>query len=235
MANIVVYVRHAESDANLIIHTSKSQRKELTVSQEDKLNSYHDPGITAVGVRQAECTAITLLNKIREMNKKIVDVYISPYKRAQNTAKPFIDKCISDGLAVNVLIVNELQEYTPPKKKLIEEQRGTGMAIHETYDAFVNQVLRFNEALKKELQKQEDDRILIIFGHSLFFSALMTYHIGHEKVKPTEVSSLQMPNCSISCERYKLEASEWRTYVVANASHLAREIITGTHVPFGII
>jgi broad specificity phosphatase PhoE len=236
MVNLVVYVRHAESDANLIIHTSKSQRKLLTASQEDKLNSYHDPDITPTGVKQAEHTAIYLLGKIKQMNKKTVDIYVSPFKRAQDTAKPFIDYCVSDGgVAVNVSTINDLQEYTPTNKILTDEQRKIGMIFHEIYDAFIDRVMSFNEALKQELQKQDDDRILIIFGHSLFFSALMTYHIGHEKIRPTEISSLQMPNCSISCESYRPESLQWRTLVVSNVSHLPGEIATGTHVPFGII
>lgn len=235
MVNLVVYVRHAESDANLIIHTSKSQRKVLTASQEDKLNSYHDPDITPIGIKQADCTAAYLVSKIKSMNKKTVDIYISPFKRAQDTAKPFIDCCISDELTLNVLTINDLQEYTPLNKVLTDEQKKVGLIFHETYDAFVERVVSFNEVLKQELQKQDDDRIIVIFGHSLFFSVLMTYHIGHEKIRPTEISSLQMPNCSISCESYRPESLQWRTLVVSNASHLPREIATGIHVPFGII
>jgi len=90
--------------------------------------------------------------------------------------------------------------------------------------------MQFNGLLLNELKNQTDDHILIIFGHSLFFSSIISYHIQHEKNKITDFSSLQLPNCSISCESYNFTENKWKTYMVSNISHLPKNIITGSHV-----
>lgn len=232
MINTVLYVRHAESDANVIIHKSKKERKKLTTSQEEKINSYHDPDITEIGFKQAECTGKHIYDKIKD--KKNIHVWISPFKRAQDTAKSFIDICTSNGLKPNITILNDLQEYTSSNKTLKDEQKQLGLVTHESYDMFFEQVLRFNDILKNELKNHTTDDILIIFGHSLFFSSLISYHINHEKNKQIDISSLQLPNCSISCESYNFETLRWKTFVIGNTSHIPVDIATGIHVPFSL-
>jgi len=235
MEKLVIYVRHAESESNAVIHNSrKNNRKKLTDSQEDKINSYHDPNITPHGIKQSEQTAYNLLSTLKIMNKKKINIWMSPFQRAQDTAKYFIDSCNKEELSVKVSVMLELQEYTSSKKPITDEQLKSGIIIHDTMEMFIDQIMKFNDTLKKELIDQDDDSILIIFGHSMFFSTLMSYHIIHELYKPIEIPSLRLPNCSISCEAYFPDKLKWKSYVVASTSHLPKELVTGNHVPFGI-
>ncbi len=233
MNNLVVYVRHAESESNVILHDNKN--KNLTTSQENILNSHIDPNITKKGIEQSSNTATCLLNKIKEMGKTIIDVWISPFQRAQQTASYFIELCHKEGIQINLKTVVELQEYTSSKKTISDEQKKLGMLIHNTKEIFVNQVIKFNDDLKTTLKEQTKDNILIVFGHSIFFSNLISYHVNHEQFRPNDFTSLQLPNCSISCENYNFNKLEWKTYVVGNVSHLPKNIITGEHVSFGIV
>ena len=229
MNNLVIYVRHAESEANTIIHKSKSLGKPLTSSQELKIHSYSDPDITHLGIEQSKATAQYLFDNIKKMNKKHVTVWLSPMKRAQHTGKYFIDLFKDD--LITTKIINELQEFTSTKITL--EDHHTYLVNHATKEEFFDQIMKFNELLLDELKNQThepNDHILIIFGHSLFFSSILSYHIQHEKNKIVEFSSLQLPNCSISCESYNFTENKWKTYMVSNISHLPKNIVTGSHV-----
>jgi broad specificity phosphatase PhoE len=233
MENLVVYVRHAESESNLILHNNKD--KNLSSSQEKNLNSYHDPDITELGIKQSICTAQYILNKIKEMNKTKINVWMSPFQRAQDTAMYFIDLCYKENIEINFKIIVELQEYTSPKKVLSEQQTKQGLIIHDTKEIFIDKVIKFNDTLKTELKEHTKSDILIVFGHSLFFSNLFSYHINHEQFRPNERGSIRLPNCSISCESYNFDTLKWNTYVLSNIAHLPKEYVTGEDVPFGII
>lgn len=229
MNNLVVYVRHAESEANIIIHNHKDKSKPLSQSQEMKINSFLDPDISQIGIEQAKVTATYLFDTIKKMNKTKITVWQSPFLRAQHTAKYFIELCQEN--LIHSSIVNELQEYTSTKVILYNHAY---LINHETKDEFYDQVIKFNKLLLEELEHQNQDNILIIFGHSLFFSTLITYHIQHEKCKIYDMSSLQLPNCSISCESHDFLNNKWKTFMVSNISHLPKHIVTGNHILFGI-
>ena len=231
MKNLVVYVRHAESESNLILHTNKNN---LTSSQEKSLDSYHDPDITELGTKQSSCTAQYLLTKVKEMNKTKVDIWMSPFQRAQDTAMYFIKLCNKQNIEINLKTIVELQEYTSPKKVLSESQFKQGLINHNTKEIFIDQVIKFNDTLKTELKEQTKDNILIIFGHSLFFSNLFAYHTNHEQFRPIERGSIRLPNCSISAESYNFDTLKWSTYVISSISHLPKELVTGEEVPFGV-
>lgn len=239
MKKIVVYVRHAESEANVIIHKEKDKLKKLSDDQDELINSYIDPNITSLGEQQALYTAKYLIERIRLMNKTNITVWISPFRRTQETAKYFINLCIENNITYKVQIIPELQEYTTNKKPVSEILIDNGIVIHKSFSEFVSQVIIFNNILKNELRKQDQNTIHILFGHSLFFSVLMSYHIIHEQVFPKNISSLQLPNCSISCEALNEtynnsdnNESAWLTFVVGSISHLPNNIVTGNHIPF---
>jgi broad specificity phosphatase PhoE len=225
MNNLVIYVRHAESVANKIIHNNK--HKTLTECQENELNSFLNPNITELGILQAKSTANCLMKNLELLNKDKVTVLVSPYKRTQHTCAYFIDLLNHSKICYNIKIVQELQEYSPPKKS-----GSPNFITHYSMDEFIDQVLKFNEILKFELATSDT---IIIFGHSLFFSSLIAYHVSHEKHRPSEMPSFQLPNCSISCENYDLTNKIWRTYMTSNISHLSKDIVTGNHSSFDII
>lgn len=225
----VVYVRHAESEANTIIHTSTK----LTEDDEKMINSYGDPNITECGYSQASTTSKYLLQKIVKINKQKVHIWISPFKRAQQTAEKFIDECKNSGLEYSIETLIFLQEYTSPKKKLSQELLDKGLIIHNSIADFNKIVREFNKYLKTALLKQTDEEIIVIFGHSVFFSSLLTYQCIQEEYNITQFPCFQLPNCSITS--VALDKNEqWRINIVSNISHLNTNDITGNHVPFGI-
>ncbi len=237
MDNLVIYVRHAESEANVVIHNkpNKSDKSKLSQSQENLLNSYADPHITSLGKTQAAHTATHLIQTILKLNKTKVTIWVSPFKRTIETAKPFIIGCFDRNIDYTVTFLPELQEYTTNKKPLSEEQKESGLIIHQNFDSFLHKLLTFNEMLKNQLKKQNQEQILIVFGHSIFFSTLLSYHIMHERITPTEISSLQLPNCSLSCEMLEVNPFKWATFIVGSVAHLNKNIITGNHVPLGYL
>lgn len=225
--NFVIYVRHAESEANTIIHENKKKGKtSLSASQEIIFHSFADPKITSTGIEQSKTTAKYLFDQLRKMNKTNITVFLSPMRRAQETGKYFIE-CFKD-TQITVKVLNELQEYT--STDVIFDEQHAHLIKHESKEQFYHQVMKFNDLLHEELKTHTPEHALIIFGHSLFFSSLLSYHIQHEKNKITDVSSLQLPNCSISCESYNPKDKTWKTFMIGHTSHLPKEIMTGTHV-----
>lgn len=233
--NLVIYVRHAESEANLIIHNRKNQLKPLSKSQEAIMTSLHtDPNITLNGTYQAASTANHLLDRIRMMGRTSVTVWISPFQRTQQTAKPFIDLCAKYHIDCEICILPELQEYTTDKYTLSDKQKQIGLIVHGSVNHFLDKVVEFSNILKDHLKTQEPNSVLIVFGHSLFISSLMAYHVTQETFS-NDLSGFHLPNCSISCEMYQSENNRWNTFIVGSIAHIPEKNITGNHVPFGYL
>jgi hypothetical protein len=175
------------------------------------------------------------MNRINTMGKTKITIWISPFKRTEETANRFIDLCSKYYIDYDVKFFPELQEYTTNKKPMSDKQKNVGLIIHDSLDIFLNKVIQFNDMLKIELKEQTKDNVLVIFGHSVFFSSLLSYHVTHEKHMPNNISSIQLPNCSISCESFFSETNKWKTFIVGSIAHLPENVITGNHVPFGSI
>ena len=233
MKNMVVYIRHSESESNVVLHNNP--KSNLSSSEEALINSFSDPNITNKGKAQALVTANFLFDKIKSMKKTNLKILVSPFKRAQQTMLPFIELCEKHNIKHNFIIMNELQEYTSPKKILNPEQKMRGLVNHHTWQDYIPFVLKFNDILKQELKKQKDNEILIIFGHSLFFSSLLSYHIAQEEHMSNDKPHIHQPNCCISCESYDIEREKWLTYIVSSVAHISSEIISGDHMPFGTL
>jgi len=234
--NLVIYVRHAESEANRLIHNREDQLKPLSKSQEAIMTSLHtDPNITLNGTHQAVSTANYLLDRIRMMGRTNVTVWISPFQRTLQTAKPFIDLCANHHhIDCEVCILPELQEYTTDKYTLSDKQKQSGLIVHESVNHFLDKVVEFSNILKNQLKTQESNNVLIVFGHSLFISSLMAYHVTHETFL-NDLSGFHLPNCSISCEMYQFEKNRWHTFIVGSIAHIPEKFITGNHVPIGYL
>jgi broad specificity phosphatase PhoE len=233
MNNLVVYVRHAESESNVVIHRKADRLAELSASESDELHSYADPRITEVGASAAVVTAKHLFEKLALMGRTKITVWVSPYRRAVETAQPFIDLLNKNNIAFQSSVRYDLQEYTTPKKPLSDEMIASGFVVDLNEKSFINRVIAFNELhLKYEMASQtrgHESSALIIFGHSLFFSCLLSHHIHHEKITFDTFPSLQLPNCSISCETM-CDGVLWKTFMIGGTGHLPNTLVTGNHV-----
>lgn len=225
----VILVRHGESESNKIIHINKT----LTEDHEEQLSRFSNPNLTDLGFKQATQTGNYLHNILKNNNKKI-NVWISPYDRTQQTAKPFLDICLSQSMQLETNIVPDLYEYTSPKKQLGENLLKLGVGHDHSFDDFVKRVIQFNSKLKEKLFEMDEDQILIIFGHSLFFSILMEYQVVQESYSNIHDVTFELPNCSISTIGFNFEKNKWSIYNVATMSHLQSDYVTGTHTSIGL-
>lgn len=226
-----IYVRHAESEQNQIIHQSKDQYI-------DTLKRMYDPELTVLGRHQAKITAEYLCRMLNIYYPKVkIECWGIPFRRVSQTIKPFFD----NDKVYNFSVINHygLQEYTPESKKYPEEMcEATGIiSHHDSLDQYYDQIEKLSDSIKEFLtDESREQKILIIFGHSLTFSQLLTYQSNNEKHRSQEISRIHLPNCSISVVQYdqsKTKFGGWQVYQTGSVAHLGA-YATGIHTPFGM-
>lgn len=230
--SFTIYVRHGESEQNQIIHKSEGQ-------QVQDLQKMYDPELTDLGKKQAEMTAEYLCYMLDKYYPHVtINVWVSPFKRTKQTAQPFIDK--KPQVVVNSQCLNHLlQEYTSEKNKYPIEMVESMDIIpyHKDLYHYYDCIKALSERIK--IFNRNDDvnpTVLIIFGHSLTFSQLLTYQSNNEAYQPQEISRIHLPNCSISVVQYQQSETKfrgWQIYQTGNIAHLAK-YATGIHTPFGM-
>jgi broad specificity phosphatase PhoE len=227
----VIYVRHGESEQNKIIHSSSEQRVE-------SLEKMYDPPLTQLGVKQAQMTGEYLACMLNEFYpQSSVYVWVSPLARAQQTANEFLTSKFLTR-KVSAAITPNLQEFVKKGEEypdfMIERWN---LKNHYSINEYLSDVVHLNTQIESYLQmKQNPHHILIIFGHSLTFSQLLTFQSNNEKIPLTQIARIHLPNCSISVAQYTSEGNRfdgWQVYQTGSISHLGLNA-TGIHVPFGL-
>lgn len=220
---MIIFVRHGESETNKFIHDGEQDL-------ESKINSLGDPELTKLGKRQAVNTADFLVRKLHGMGAPKVNVHISLFTRAQQTAAPFLE-LYGENIA-GKHISRDLMEWTPPKKNLSQLHLEKGLKHDKDWDNFAARVkdfiLQFDDATSTD-----DAKITIVFGHSIFISSMVSYLASQRNRFPSSVEELcfQLPNCSIST--VELRPTRWVTHYVGSIAHLPFELVSGTESPFG--
>lgn len=216
----IVFVRHAESESNVHLHTNHPDAENL-------INEVGDPKITQRGVQQAQQTAkhITGILKNTYSDQKVT-VMLSAFQRTMDTFSE-LSKVWPEMPIETIKICKDLNEYTSTKKQLSETDKKRGLFHDESWDAFL---LRVKSFVDKELLTI--DSPTIIFAHSLWISAAVSYLSSQRRYLPHKNElSFCFPNCSITVVRivngvYKIECS-------ASVAHLSSSVITGSHTDFG--
>ena len=122
-----------------------------------------------------------------------------------------------------------LQEYTKPEKTLTKDHLNRSIVHHKTWDDFTHQIRRFVDELEDHCQ--ENAHPVVIFGHSLYLSVLVSYLASSKKMMPKkEELVFRFPNCSITT--FEFSQGCWRIFNVATLAHLPNNVITGTECPF---
>lgn len=233
--NKIIYVRHGESQLNKFFCGNNSERGNAT-----SIRSIADPCLTDLGKIQAEMVGDHLVNKTLEkqingLKFSKVLVMVSPYDRAMNTSMPYLTKILErEDVELDVRILPDLCELTLPHKILNDDLKNKGIIHDNSWKSFVSRVKLFNKRLKSIIETQDSDKVLtIIFGHSLFFSVLLSIQ-GSQELFNGELSQIafELPNCSISSVGYSKIKKIWAIYHVASITHLSRDVITGNHVTF---
>jgi broad specificity phosphatase PhoE len=226
-ANFIL-VRHAESEANLILHNASAvggaeqYNAELIRQQIDLLG---EPNLTEKGRFQAMTTGSYLLELIQANNwgDLTIDVLISPQLRAQLTAQAFINAAKvqwPSTLKLNLIQYPTLYEYC---------KSGKSYCAGETFNQFQDRVYSFLLNLKETPPAQ----VKIVFGHSLFFSSMLTLAANQLTYNPlisVEDMAIHLPNCSISVLNWNPITQRWSIPVMGSIEHLPRSSRTGVHV-----
>lgn len=216
----VIFVRHAESESNVFIHTDRND-PELS----NKINALGDPKLSDLGAKQAQTVGEYLA---KQLVGKEVRVLTSRFTRCIQTSRPFCE-CFS-GNTEFVKHIDLLQEYTSPAKNLTPEHKSNGIMHHSTWDDFTKNVSVFVKLL--ENLAQDNAKPIVVFGHSLFLSVMLSY-LGSVKRFMPEKSQLcfRLPNCSITTFEYSQDV--WKIFNVASVAHLPKSLTTGTECSFG--
>jgi broad specificity phosphatase PhoE len=216
----ILFVRHGESDANAYIHADPNDP-----NLQHKLDMMGDPDLTPVGHEQAKAVGEYLANKLFGQKAYVLT---SQLARTKQTAEPFCKLHDTTYDSDELLL-----EYTRPHKLLTEAELKRGIKTHETWDIFTQQMETFIDALEVIMQCS-GDKPIVIFGHSLFLSVMVSYLGSCKKMIPDKSQlTFRFPNCSITAFQYS--QGTWKIFQVASIAHLPKEIVTGTECPYGII
>jgi broad specificity phosphatase PhoE len=207
----VIFVRHGESKANVLQHADRN-----AADLQEKMDALGDPGLSETGVKQADMTAYYLANKLSGS----ILVLGSKMKRAYRTAQMFHHRRYESRERYTAL----LNEYTRPSKKLTNEHVASGIVHHKSWDEFTANVVAFVDMMEREVEEET----VVVFGHSLFCSVLVTYISSGKQVLPEKDNCVfRFPNASISTFVYKEETKSWRILHTASTAHLGDSIKTG--------
>jgi broad specificity phosphatase PhoE len=240
----IIFVRHAESDANVFLHKGSNSITHFTQEHKEivnqQINALGNPSITNVGQKQSETVGKYLVQQLLNENVKSEQILVSTslFDRAESTAQSFVDEWeTTTKQKLNLFSDPLLCEYTSPDKKLSSHDLSKGITPHESWEHFTDQVKTFVQFMENV---REHDYV-IIFGHSLFLSA-MTSYIGSSKMFMPNKSQLvfRVPNCSITTFQYSKKSPEdshqkWKIHQQASIAHLPKELVTGRESSFGTI
>lgn len=215
----VIFVRHGESETNVHIH-----RNPTDPDLSKKIDALGDPELSELGCKQAQAVGKYLENALKDQK---VRVLTSQFTRTNQTAEPFMN---SHG---NIEVHQKLdciQEYTKPSKKLTDEHKDKGIIHHRSWNHFTDIMDSFVDLL--EFLAQSNDAPIVVFGHSLYFSVLVSYLASGKRHLPRKQDLIfRFPNCSITSMQYS--QGSWRIFNVASLAHIPRGLITGTECKYG--
>lgn len=228
-----ILVRHGETESNSLIHTSSGQN--LSRHQMEQVIRAFDTPLTPFGVRQAQATAEHLVQSLNAMGAKRVAVWVSPFERAIETARPFL--LHPNRPPCEMLRTPLLQEQVKSDKVIPKRLREDGVT-HFEWPEYLERVNTLKGQIQNELNRLGADEHLVIFGHSLTFSLLLSAMVGSDKIVH------QLPNCSISSARmgkFKgpgggnplLGKYGWEVLQTASVAHLPRWLTSGIHTLVG--
>jgi broad specificity phosphatase PhoE len=218
----IVFVRHGESEANVFLHNHDPDAG-------TKINRLGDPKLSTLGLEQAKATCQALIKSFNEIGNPRVFVLCSQFTRAVQTGQYFVDNYES---LLGYTETNKLLEYTPPKKNLSQIHLDSGLSHDHTWDEFKSRIISFCD----EWVTTPPHQPIVVFGHSMFISCLVTYISSHRKFFPEKDQMFfRYPNCSITTLVWDHERNRWMGDHIASITHLPKKLVTGTHTPFATL
>ena len=217
----IVFVRHGESEANVFLHNNDPEA-------DKHINRLGDPKLSDLGLKQSEVVGKALIESLNEMGHTEVRVLVSTFTRARQTSDYFCNNY--KGGEIHISITPQLLEYTPPKKSLSKVHLRSGLKHDKTWDNFKDRIVKFCE----DYLTSPPDKPIIVFGHSMFISCLVSYISSCRTFFPQKNQMcFRFPNCSITTILFDSYRNRWMADHVASIAHIPKDLITGVHTPFG--
>lgn len=219
---LVMLVRHGESEANVCARERRSS------GVRKRCASGPDTPLTPLGEQQARVTARAILLNARDFNVRQNIFISSPYARAAATAEPLVSLLREQGVEMRLTLDPLLREYA-----------GTDGPSGESARELEQRVRAVASMLDFECARAPPKSMLVVFGHSVVFSLLLSYLGSGSQHVPTNVV-FSVGNCSLSLLECKMTkrresptpstpladiallgiASSWRIHTVASQAHL---------------
>jgi len=216
----IVFVRHAESEANVYIHKKDPDADKY-------INNLGDPELSQLGRQQSEAVGRSLINSLKEMGNPVINVLVSQFIRTQQTSEYFIKNYANID---EVIITTELLEYTPSQTRFSQAHLDSGLSHDTSWEDFKRRIIKFAETY----MSLSHDKPIIVFGHSMFISCLVTYISSNRTFFPQKDElCFRFPNCSVTTFLWDDIKQRWLADHVASIAHMPKHLITGTHTPFG--
>jgi broad specificity phosphatase PhoE len=210
---MIILVRHGESETNKFIHDDIADK-------DTAINAIGDPHLTALGKIQAKETGDFLA---KTLNGKKVIVNTSPFTRTLETCTHFC-KIYGDNF-IDFHKNTELLEWTPLRKKLTQTHIEQGLKHDVSWDVFESRVKNYAKSIEDGIDR-------VVFGHSLFFTALTAHLASQREWFPKEDQMcFEIPNCSITVLEKK--QNRWTVHHVSSIAHLSPSSVSGIHSNFG--
>jgi phosphohistidine phosphatase SixA len=242
----IVCIRHAESQANLILHANKHLQDKHDDATSSLLSAAagNDAPLTPLGHNQARATEQHLRRALTKADDDSLQVFCSPLLRARETLAAFQRDATMPLSIKKVETLTDMAEYDTQ--------------VHGSAEAFVEQIFRLFGFLRRKCESAvAEPRTIVLFGHSLAFSTLLyivaTARPGLSdsdhyrfvldrlcnKDRPAYLNTVyHLPNCSVSVARVSHPSrnnnvAEWSILGVGKDDHLrALGVNTGNQCDF---
>jgi broad specificity phosphatase PhoE len=175
-----------------------------------------DPGLDAVGHRQAQVTAGTL------SRPSVARLIVSPLRRTRETAAPLADLL---GLAPEIR--QEVAEVFDPSMPVAERSSMIGPFMAGRWSE-QNDVLRawrqrvVDTLLAFGLESEAKDQDVVIVSHYIAIGVAIGEATGDDRVVPVPIA-----NCSITAIEIDAVHKGLRVQSAASIAHLPEELVTG--------
>lgn len=191
--------------------------------------------LTDKGYEQASITASFLLNKIISAGTENITIFASPQDSTMQSIVPFIEKLREENKNFNLKILQNSYEYRRPNNgDTAYEIKGKKypVKVDKTWNDFIKRIDHTKKIIETDL-KNKEKKLIIFYGHSLFFSTLFSNFIicGDHYPKHYKQISIHLPNCSISCFGNDINSNHWDTFFMGMTNHMD-QLTTGNHVDF---
>lgn len=203
-----ILVRHAESESNQEIHQGKQT-----------LSLFQDAKLTNVGKKQARTTGKYIQCNLPAY--RVLGIWTSPQERAKDTAKELNG---DGGFAPEIETICELYEYRTTEKEDLLVFDGV-LHTDKSWSMFMERVAAFKKRCQSYTEKNLDAStdhvrpVVLVFGHSLFFSAFLSICIGCTPKSAGDIA-FHLPNASLTSLFYNPKINKWSILQVGALHHL---------------